>query len=316
MGEFVRAAEVQLEMYRWMTSRLGQAHMRYWVEAERRSEPEKADMYQMLAHAEISKMLTADAIWVSPEMSEIVQAARMEFQPEPLEREDFITPTGFCYFAEPLIMHDRHHRKVSVGALTWCPVILKDHPTKGEGEGMTIGMYSSARSTEDDYGDSHQGFRMVHHVELIPLHLTVAEFGDPLDEGHMLDEQGRYTAADEWWKTVQTTLRLMQQRVFVQESVRLPRATRRRMEREKAGPQLEDVLVIRLRRPSQHTNGEVSEEGRDWTHRWIVDGHWRNQPYGPKENPTHYRQIWISPHVKGPEDKPLVVKKRFYKWDR
>ena len=38
-------------------------------------------------------------------------------------------------------------------------------------------------------------------------------------------------------------------------------------------------------------------------------GHWRNQPYGTKED-RYYKQIWIAPYVKGPEDKPLVVKKR------
>ena len=50
--------------------------------------------------------------------------------------------------------------------------------------------------------------------ELCYLHLTVTELGAVFDEGENEDLDGRYTAADEWWKTVQVCLRLMQQRVF------------------------------------------------------------------------------------------------------
>jgi hypothetical protein len=43
----------------------------------------------------------------------------------------------------------------------------------------------------------------------------------------------------------------------------------------------------------------------DWSHRWVVSGHWRHQ-YLPSCG-TH-RQQWIASHVKGPDDKPLVVR--------
>ena len=51
----------------------------------------------------------------------------------------------------------------------------------------------------------------------------------------------------------------------------------------------------------------------NWTHRWLVDGFWRSQWF---PSLGRHRQIWISPYVKGPEDLPLVIKKRYYKWDR
>lgn len=42
---------------------------------------------------------------------------------------------------------------------------------------------------------------------------------------------------------------------------------------------------------------------REYRHRWIVRGHWRNQYY-PSRN--DHRPIWIDPHLAGPEDKPLL----------
>jgi hypothetical protein len=313
MGEWVRAAEVQLETYRWITSPAGWGYVRQWIGAEKAAEPDKGNFYDMLSYAEASKLLTASAIWVSPEMCDIVAAAREGFQPETLEADDFIVHTGFCYFAKPLYMFDRNHRTVSIGAMTWCPVVMQDHPSGApDTNGISITLYSSTRAEEDDYSDAHARFRALFGTELTPLHLTAVEFGDPLDEGHMLDDKGHYTGADEWWKTVQTTLRLMQQRVAVSHDERLPRATRRRLEREGMG-QVEEVLIVRLRRPMTHHNGEIGDTPSEWTHRWIVDGHWRNQWYPSIHK---HRQIWISPYVKGPEDKPLVVKRRFYKWDR
>lgn len=38
----------------------------------------------------------------------------------------------------------------------------------------------------------------------------------------------------------------------------------------------------------------------------IVSGHWREQPCGP--NHGERRRQWIAPYVKGPRDKPLVLK--------
>jgi hypothetical protein len=36
--------------------------------------------------------------------------------------------------------------------------------------------------------------------------------------------------------------------------------------------------------------------------RWVVRGHWRNQPYGPER--ALRRLTWIEPHWKGPEGAP------------
>lgn len=55
-------------------------------------------------------------------------------------------------------------------------------------------------------------------------------------------------------------------------------------------------------------HGGSDDEGGfvEWTHRWIVSGHWRNQACG--EGYSERKLVWVSPHVKGPENKPLVIR--------
>jgi hypothetical protein len=92
------------------------------------------------------------------------------------------------------------------------------------------------------------------------------------------------------------------------DSRRLPRGERRRLQRETG---LEDpkINVIALRRAKYakgQSNGGLPEgSSREWTSRWIVKGHWRNQYYPSKQKNS---ALWIMPYVKGPEDKPLKAR--------
>lgn len=348
MAEWVRAAEVQLTLHRWMTSQQGARWIHHWIGAEAASaarsahvsDETKASMYRILGQVEPYKLLSASAIWVSPEICEVVDAARRGFKPESMEREDFIVHTGFLYFAKPLYTRDRNGNTCSVGAISWCPIKIEaekdEHPEDAdfvEGAatgtmstlqeeakrskpddrwGMSIAMYSSAYAEEDDFAPEHrEAMRTMGACELVPLHFTVVEFGDTLDDGQLYDLDGRYTGADEWWQLVQSCLRMMQQRIAVPVEAALDRASRRRWER--AGMTPPEVLIIRLRRPSSRKPKDDEHKAVEWTHQWIVDGFWRDQWYPSLQR---HRQIYISPYVKGPEDKPLVVKRRFYKWDR
>lgn len=87
------------------------------------------------------------------------------------------------------------------------------------------------------------------------------------------------------------------------------RQERRRAERV-GHPRPSDVILITLRRPQRSTGEDHSDEHRQWSHRWWVSGHWRLQPCGP--NSVNRRPTWISNHVKGPPDLPLVAKQHVY----
>ncbi|WP_154701370.1 hypothetical protein [Bifidobacterium animalis] len=86
-------------------------------------------------------------------------------------------------------------------------------------------------------------------------------------------------------------------------------------------PQMVDSAVRQVRmvilRENLHSPREHDPDAaprREYSHRFIVRGFWRNQPYG-KNNELRRRQ-WIPPFVKGPSDKPLVAKETVRIWKR
>jgi hypothetical protein len=92
------------------------------------------------------------------------------------------------------------------------------------------------------------------------------------------------------------------QKILVTRGAVPERHARKRVER--AGWQSSPVVrVVQLRRREtqcQHSASAVS--AAEWSCQWVVRGHWRQQFYPSK----HANQpIWITPYVKGPDDKPL-----------
>ncbi len=93
----------------------------------------------------------------------------------------------------------------------------------------------------------------------------------------------------------------VEQRILVTRGQVLERHARRRLERE--GWDHEAVVqVVELRRREHVTKQAVEPVEREWSCQWVVRGHWRQQPY-PKVGAV--RPKWITPYVKGPDDKPL-----------
>lgn len=102
--------------------------------------------------------------------------------------------------------------------------------------------------------------------------------------------------------------------------VPLARAARRRAERENAKP----ALMVDVRTTSHSSGSDPTGHVGivDWRQRWTVRGHWkhfgehtavaRRHPSRVLDVPGHGRcvKVWCPPHVKGPADKPLVLKTR------
>lgn len=79
------------------------------------------------------------------------------------------------------------------------------------------------------------------------------------------------------------------------------RGERRRVAREVPGLRLLELATGASVKRSDAEPGTV-----EWSRRWMVRGHWRQQPCGPRNENRKLR--WIDPYVKGPEDKPLDVR--------
>jgi len=94
--------------------------------------------------------------------------------------------------------------------------------------------------------------------------------------------------------------------------VALSRAERRHP-RPAARTVSSSVRVVRLRRVHRPDRDLDEPQAVDWSHRWMVSGHWRAQWY-PSLN--DHRLIYVNPYVKGPDDKPFVVKDVVFRVDR
>ncbi|MFQ6189559.1 hypothetical protein [Bifidobacterium adolescentis] len=82
-------------------------------------------------------------------------------------------------------------------------------------------------------------------------------------------------------------------------------------------PEIRKVKMLVLRENLHRPGGSADDDERvrrEYSHRFIVRGFWRDQVYGP--NHSLRRRQWIPPFVKGPSDKPLICKETVRIWKR
>jgi hypothetical protein len=103
-------------------------------------------------------------------------------------------------------------------------------------------------------------------------------------------------------RLIATAWAFLEQRILVIAPQRASRALRRRLPID-----LRETLIhtIILRRQQPMAAATVDNQGDvEWSWRWIVRGHWRDQWY---PSIGHHRPIWILPYEKGPAEKPLKM---------
>lgn len=172
--------------------------------------------------------------------------------------------------------------------------------------GIAVTIYCTTRRELMD-----RSVRELPYPPVLPMHLTPWYFNMTF-EGNEIDIKGIPTGAIWWWRILQTTLRMMQQKVTVKHHMRPDRAARRLMAEHGARPETMTV-VVRLR-GEESERKEPSGEKANYSHRFIRRGHWRNQWY---DSEKIHRQIWIDPTIVGDKDLPLIVKpRRAFQWNR
>jgi hypothetical protein len=287
--------------------------------------PEVQQLLQMLIASEAMFVGRSTPYFVSREMCEVVEAAYPSFKPEPIYPTDFLTLEGFLLFERPFQVPDRFDRPVEIQGFSWRPVMSGDdvdaaksrlygredeirewiefEMAAGRPAGVAMTIYQPATNRAALPGAP----------AIVPLHFT-PWYWSMTFEGNEVDERGVPTAAEWWWRVLQSTLRLMQQTISTRYKLKAPRASRR--EARRLGLLVDETVVVRLRREKQPLDHGHTPEPAHYSHRFIVgapDGFWRNQWY-PSEKV--HRQIWIAPFVKGDESLPLVIKPRAYSWNR
>jgi hypothetical protein len=325
------AYDTQMALWRWYRAGAGID----WLQHSYGHEVEglQDDTRRMLAQlysGEAIRLVDCDPIYVSAEMCEVVDAAKDSFAPESLLDTDLVTPRGFVCFERPFSVPDRFERPASIAAVSWTRMFVGEKEDGAVKDALDRFQHSAASGqgaaeAEDAViaagGEPHGVALTVYATApadapagtppVVPFHLTPWFFGMAFD-GNEWDENMNPTGAEWWWRIVQSTFRLMQQRIASRHFERPDRPARR--DAAKSGfPADREVVVVRLRR-ERHEAADPTGEEAGYSHRFIVSGHWRNQWYPSIQG---NRQIWISPYVKGSDQLPLIVRpRRVFQWQR
>lgn len=81
----------------------------------------------------------------------------------------------------------------------------------------------------------------------------------------------------------------------------------------RAGRPRPEVTLVSLRHIYRSDPTDDSTD-RQYRHRWVVRGHWRQQTHGPQHSLR--RRTWIPAYVKGPDGAPLLARERVNVWRR
>jgi len=246
-------------------------------------------------------VFNAEAVFIDPDMMTVVEAAVAGFHGEPLLETDLITREGFLVLPRPMTLRptvgvpkgaDDEERDIA-REQNWSAAYWK----AGAG-GITLSLFHDMNIPDAlDWSRPKEAERIRHLTRWVPTHTVTWPFGK------MHPGQGLRLGHEDAQTQMQAIWRLLNQTLAVHTKQQPPRAFMKRALRAKMD--VKHITIVRLRRPRQEN--EHDEHGSvEWSHRWVVGGHWRNQWY---PSISLHRQIWISPYVKGPEDLPLVVNK-------
>ena len=313
------ALEQKIAIHHFWGTRTGKAFLQsFAMDSLRKGRDQEARFYAEIGAAEQWKLSQAEPIFIDADMVDLITHAAESFDPEPLEWEDFLIPFGFVLMEKPFVLQDARGKTISYRAWSFGPSVTdgEDGEEIPSGQGALFTWYTH-RDDPDDWVpkpddpnyDPAMAFR---DKGFAPYPLTMGHsahwvFGEDFTrwekaaEGVKDGNPGQMqTSWRNLWALTQVALRLMQQTISTKEKRDVGRPAARRAKR--AGHPEREVTVITLRRLKQaaESNREV-----EWSHRWLVRGHWKNQWYPSIQR---HRRIWIAPFIKGPEDKELILK--------
>jgi hypothetical protein len=222
---------------------------------------------------------------VTSDMTTLAIAAGETMPLQSLLLTDLPSSTGLCVWADP------------VDELEGYPIVAVSWVTRHDVETYDV---ETLETFDDDQVDVFVYALL--KGELIPVGNMTWIVGDTPDPAHDVES---FYDAETGWHTLRAAWTLMSQTLTALTPTSPDRAARRRSIR--AGYDLRDVVVVTLRRRRSQPDLDADDESVNWSHRWMVEGHWRNQ-WLPSVGA--HRLQWIASYVKGPENLPLVLKRR------
>jgi hypothetical protein len=260
--------------------------------------PEAAPGLDALA----SMLEVGELFWVQQDMAALAMHAGEQLAAARWATADRPAPCGLLYWQDGIGHMDVQGVQVPVEACAWGP---------HQGELMIWLLMSRARLVAEVAPLSQMLTLDESRVPpLLPLcGGMVPVTGEPLSMTEVDPELPQPVVA-----ALASAWLLMQQPLLIDRTrERADKSTARAYARD--GLPSPEVTVVDLRR--QYTPQDRDPDagsGRRYKHRWIVSGHWRNQPYGPGQSLR--RQTWVPSYVKGPEGAPLLSTEKVNVWRR
>lgn len=234
--------------------------------------------------ATVTTLASADAYYWSSDMCQLLEDISEQMPRWTLREEALPTPFGFCWFVKPLTVPGMDAGVIALTWGLWTPS-GKDATLSPN---LIVGVFTNRP-------DGKEG--------IVPMMAFAWRPGDSMDVDDL--DVGPVTAKMDRankrvFQYIAAAFALIEQRILTTTCERPDRGVRKRLAREGV-TKAPEILVIRLRRASQDAPADRGEPV-EWSCRWIVRGHWRQQFYS---SIGEYKPIYILPHVKGPDDKPL-----------
>lgn len=277
MVRFIRCPEVPFLMERW------------WAERDR-----AGGLKDFSEHIGRAQMW-----WVAEDMQILVEAATLSLPDFQLRPGDVPDPYGVVFYERPLagVESESGQREYDgpllLNAMSWNATSAR---RDGRGVLMAYSWVNFRSAPPGAPKNAVLGWKCI-GVTTWDTGTGITEVREDYSEAHtasVIEDRKRLAAL--WLLAGQET-------ICPRASEPVDRHAGKRHVR--AGLEIPTTRVLRLRHRRPQREGEAAMEHRDWTHRWVVSGHWRNQ-WLPSED--RHRPTWIAPYVKGPEDKPLVLK--------
>ncbi len=277
----------------------------------------------------------SETFYVHPHMNDLITAASESLPDEPLLPEDLPTQFGMVLIPGGLTTIDVRGSLLVSNAVMWASFGGRVYLT------FLTDKYDTKDPHHGDwkydmlprYTPTHFGqipFRESLPTSWGPTMLIPPEYGVHInyvhrpdggmdvvfasDKGLSSDEMKEMfdfgERPDPMLRWLVTKWRLMQQPLTSLVKEEPPRQMRRRLERQNIPDRHVTVVTLRRKAGERQSDTEVQ-----WSHRWLVRGHWRKQWYGSGEDRVQ-RSIWIHPHIKGPDDAPLLVREHIYSLER
>jgi hypothetical protein len=236
-----------------------------------------------------------EPIYLAPGPIELIVAGSVSLPEWPLRHVDLPVPHAFIHLSWPLPLIDERHPGLVLYAISYYLTHFETGPDRmipnssfNQATGIQICWHLKGRGINN----LDEMFSTWRFGVLSPHSFPVA-IQEPELDTYLI-------------RFFRSCLAFMQQRILVKERASGDRASRKQSEH--AGFAERPCLIILLRKAKTSASSEIGAP--EWSCRWYVSGHWRQQAYGKKR--INRRPTWVSPYIKGPEDKPIRASKRLF----